>query len=223
MDPFRLCLALGPVAIYLLLLGAINLSRRPFLVTGGRDGAALGLAASGFVLVGPVELFFPDFMAIRLGVLTPFSGPIICVFLLGCYILGMSIVLLLLRPRLVVYNISVDQLRAVLADLVEKLDRDARWAGDSLAMPELGVQLHIEYLPTMRNVSLVSTGPQQSHLGWRRLEIALAAALGEVAVPRNPRGRSLLASGMLIGAMLVAAVALNPQAVAQSLIEMLRL
>ena len=34
MDPFRVCLALGPVAIYLLLLGAINLSRRPLLVSG---------------------------------------------------------------------------------------------------------------------------------------------------------------------------------------------
>ena len=39
MDPFRLCLALGPVAIYLLLLGAVNLSRRPLLVSGVRDAA----------------------------------------------------------------------------------------------------------------------------------------------------------------------------------------
>ena len=33
MDPFRVCLALGPVAVYVLLLGALNLSRRPFTVT----------------------------------------------------------------------------------------------------------------------------------------------------------------------------------------------
>ena len=37
MDPFRLCVALGPVAVYVLLLGALNLSRRAFLVTGTRD------------------------------------------------------------------------------------------------------------------------------------------------------------------------------------------
>ena len=35
MDPFRLCLALGPVAVHLLLLGAVNVSRRPLLVSGG--------------------------------------------------------------------------------------------------------------------------------------------------------------------------------------------
>ena len=49
MDPFRLCLALGPVAIYLLLIGAINMFRRPFLVSGTRDTATLGLALSGFL------------------------------------------------------------------------------------------------------------------------------------------------------------------------------
>ena len=39
MDPFRLCVALGPVAIYLLLVGTLNLFRRPFLVSGTRDAA----------------------------------------------------------------------------------------------------------------------------------------------------------------------------------------
>ena len=60
MDSFRLCLALGPLAIYLLLLGAINLSRRPFLITGARDLAALGVAVAGLVVVGPVELLLPE-------------------------------------------------------------------------------------------------------------------------------------------------------------------
>ena len=60
MDSFRLCLALGPLAIYLLLLGAINLSRRPFLVTGARDLAALGVAVAGLVVVGPIELLLPE-------------------------------------------------------------------------------------------------------------------------------------------------------------------
>ncbi|MEI7903478.1 MAG: hypothetical protein WCK89_24835, partial [bacterium] len=59
MDPFRLCLAFGPVAIYAVLLGAINLLRRPFAVSGTRDAAALGLAVSGLVIVGPIELFLP--------------------------------------------------------------------------------------------------------------------------------------------------------------------
>jgi hypothetical protein len=216
MDPVRLCVALGPAAVYLLLLGAINLSRRPFLASGARDAAALGLAVSGLFVVGPLELFVPDAAAARF-------GPFVWLLLLAFYALCLVLVLLLLRPRLVIYNVSADQLRAILADLVEQLDSEARWAGDSLALPGLGVQLHLDNLPAMRNVSLVSTGPNQNYLGWRRLELALWAALGRVEVPRNPRGASLLSAGVLILSALIFAIARDPQAVAQQLLDLLRL
>ena len=212
MDPFRLCLALGPVAVYVLLLGAINLSRRPFLVSGTRDAAALGLAISGFVIVGPIELFFPEAAAMSF-------GAFVWVLLLAFYALCLVLVLLLLRPRLIIYNISADQLRPILADLVDQLDPDARWAGDSLALPGLGVQLHLDNLAAMRNVSLVSVGPNQNYLGWRRLELELAAALSRAEVSRNPRGASLIGAGVLIIALLILAVARDSQAVAQTLFD----
>ncbi len=217
MDPFRLCLALGPVAVYVLLLGALNLSRRPFLVSGTRDAAALGLAVAGFVIVGPMELFFPDAAA------SVFQASYVWLLLLAFYGLCLILILLLLRPRLIVYNVSVDQLRPILADLVGELDSDARWAGDSLALPNLGVQLHIEGHSTMRNVSLVSVGPKQSHPGWRRLESALASVLEQVEVARNPRGVTLVGTAVLIGTTLVMAIARDPQAVARALFDMLRL
>ena len=66
MDAFRLCLAIGPVAMYLLLLGALNLSRRPLLVSA-RDAAALWLAVSGLIIIGPLELFIPFDALARLG------------------------------------------------------------------------------------------------------------------------------------------------------------
>jgi hypothetical protein len=215
MEPFRLCLALGPVAVYVLLLGAINLSRRPFLVSGTRDAAALGLAISGFVIVGPIELFFPEAAAVRF-------GPLVWVLLLAFYALCLVLVLLLLRPRLVIYNISADQIRPILAELVERLDPEARWAGDSLFLPTLGVQLHVDNQAAMRNVSLTSVGRNQNPLGWRRLETALAPALGQMDVARNPRGASLISAGMLIILALVLVVAHNPRAVTQALFDMLR-
>ena len=49
MDPFRLCLALGPLTAYLLLLSALNFSRRPRIVSGARDAAVLGLGVVGLV------------------------------------------------------------------------------------------------------------------------------------------------------------------------------
>ena len=50
MDPLHVCIALGPLAMYLLVLGSMNLSTRPMLTTGGRDFAALAIAISGFVV-----------------------------------------------------------------------------------------------------------------------------------------------------------------------------
>ena len=216
MDPLRLCLALGPVAVYVLLLGAINLSRRPFLVSGTRDAAALGLAVAGLVIVGPIELFFTNAALIR-------YGPYVWVLLLAFYGLCLVLVLLLLRPRLVIYNISADQLRPILADLVTQLDSQARWAGDSLALPSLGVQLHVDHQPAMRNVSLIAVGPNQNHLGWRRLELALGPALSQVPVARNPRGASLVCAGVLIVVTLILVIARDAQAIAQALFDMLRL
>jgi len=214
MDPLRLCLALGPAAVYLLLIGAVNLSRRPLLVSGVRDGAALGLAVSGFMIVGPIELFLPEAAAIH-------YEAFVWILLFALYGLCLALVLLLLRPRLIVYNISADQVRPILAELVEHLDDDARWAGDTLVLPRLGIQLHVDYLAAMRNVSLTSVGSRQSHAGWRHLELALRDALGRVEVARNPRGATFVSAGVLIFATLVLAVARDPQAVTRALFDLL--
>lgn len=216
MGAFHACLALGPLAVYFLLIGGINLSRRPFLVSGTRDAAALGLAVSGFVIVGPLELCLPDAASVRF-------GAYVWVLLLGFYALCLLLGLLLLKPRLIVYNISGDQLRAILADLVEELDSGARWAGDVLLLPSLGVQLHLDHSGVMRNVSLTSVGGRQDPLGWQRLESALAGGLSRVATRRNPRGAIVVAAGSLIILGLAYAVACDPQAAAQALFDMLRL
>ena len=215
-DPFRLCLALGPVAVYLLLLGAINVFRRPFLVSGVRDTAALGLAVSGLVVVGPVELFLPVAAMIAF-------GPYVWAFLIALYALCLVLVLLVSRPRLVIYNISVDQLRPILADLVVELDPDARWAGDSLVLPRHGVRLHIESLAVMRNVSLIAVGPQQNYQGWRQLELALRMELSRLEVPRNLLGVILMGTAVLLGSALLSIIALNPRAIFQALSDMLQL
>ena len=216
MGAFHTCLALGPLAVYLLLIGAINLSRRPFLVSGTRDAGALGLAVSGFVIVGPVQLCLPEDALVRF-------GPYVWVLMLAFYALCLVLVLLLLRQRLVVYNISGNQLRALLAGLVDQLDSEARWAGDVLALPSLGVQLHLDSLAVTRNVSLTPVGANQDPLGWQRLESALAGALGRVPISQNPRGAILVAAGLLIILGLGCAVAYDPRAVAQGLFDMLRI
>ena len=95
---------------------------------------------------------------------------------------------LLARPRLVVYNVSVEELHPVLAEAAARLDAESRWAGNSLMLPKLGVQLHLESFDLMRNVSLVSSGNRQDIDGWRLLARELNTALRPVRVKPNPRG-----------------------------------
>ena len=59
-DPLRLAIAVVPVAAYVLVLGLLNLRRRPFLTSGGCDLTALGIALSGLMFVGPMELLRPE-------------------------------------------------------------------------------------------------------------------------------------------------------------------
>ena len=216
MELFPLCLAFGPIAVYLVLLGIINLARHPLLVTATRETLALGLALSGFIIVGPMQLFLPEEAA-------RFFHSFIWVLLVAFYLLCLTLVLLLSRPRLVVYNVTLNQLRPVLGELAIELDPDCRWAGDHLVLPQMGVQLHLEEFPSMRNVSLIATGPEQSLEGWKRLERTLRGRLRQVEVPRNPRGVTLLSSGAAILGVLLYKSFSDPQAIAQGLYRMLRM
>jgi hypothetical protein len=212
MDPLSLCLALGPVAMYLLLLGGVNLARRPVVVSGARDTATLALALSGLVVIGPMALFFPYSAASHF-------GGYVWLLLFFLYAMCVVLTLLLMRPRLVIYNISIDRLRSFLADAVERLDADARWAGDSLILPQLKVQFYVDNYPALRNVSLVSVGGKQSHAGWRRLELVLMAALARAEVPRNLHGLNLLFCSALILAGLGIAIAYNPQPLWEAVLD----
>ena len=108
-DPLRLAIALVPVGAYVLVLALVNARRRPFLTSGGCDLAALGVALSGLMFVGPLELFRPE-------AATREFGNYIWLFLLSLYWLGLLLALLVARPRLVVYNISSEELRPVLVE-----------------------------------------------------------------------------------------------------------
>ena len=216
MDPVHVCIALGPLAMNLLLLGVINLSRRPFLTTGGRDIAALSVGICGLVIAGPMELFLPESAADRF-------GPYAWLLMIGLYALSVTLVVLLVRPRIVIYNTTLEQLRPALADVVARLDDEARWAAESLVMPHLGVHLHLEPSNWWNNVQLVASGPHQNHPGWRRLERELAVELRTMRGSPSPYGVSLIAFGLLLSAWVTFWLATEPQQVADGLADMLRL
>jgi hypothetical protein len=216
MDAVHLVLAFAPLGLYLIGLGVVHWRGRPIVLTGAADVSLLALAVVGLMIVGPMEFMLP--------VTLPLPGKYVWLMLLLCYSLLVTLWNLLARPRLIVLNVSADQLRSILVDAAARLDSHPQWAGDSLALESLGVQLHLEEYPPMRTVSLIATGSRQSETGWARLRTELAGRLREVKSPDRRRGYALAIIGLLMLAWPVGqVVALGTPVVAQTLRDILRM
>ena len=144
--------------------------------------------------------------------------PILILF----YALCLTLLVLLLRPRIVIYNVSPEQLRSALEEVIGKLDKEASIAGESVCLPNLGVQLHLEPLPVLKNVQLKASGPLQSYQGWRELELALSAALRHNPGAANPYGISLILLGGLMMGLICWWMASSGEQIAQAWVEMMR-
>ena len=191
MDPLHFCIAIVPLSVYLLMLGLLNLRRRPFLTTGARDIAALGVGIVGFMIAGPMELFFPESAASQFGAW-------VWVMLLVFYGLCMSLIVLLMRSRIVIYNVSMEKLRPALTMVAMEMDRKSRWAGDSLVIPSAGIHLHAEPVGWLRNVQLTAVGHNQSQEGWMTLETELGKSLEKIPVGSNLIGVPLISISVML-------------------------
>jgi hypothetical protein len=213
-DPLRLAIALVPIAAYCLLLALVNARRRPFVTTGGCDLAALGAALSGLVLIGPIELFRPENASAEF-------GGYVWIFLLVFYWLWVWLAVLVARPRLVVYNISAEELRPVIAEAARRVDPQARWAGDSLSLPTVGVALHLESFEIMRNAALKSSGGKQNLAGWKKLSAELRNELATIRVGRNPRFLGFTLLAIMLFTLSIVQMLNAPEQVAQAVQEMM--
>ena len=94
-----------------------------------------------------------------------------------------------------------------------------RWAGNQLSLPGLGVQLHLDSLDIMRNVSLVASGGRQNLDGWRRLARELGRSLSSMRVKANPRAVGLLAVSLALFAVCVTQLLVHPTELVQAMNE----
>ena len=162
-----------------------------------------------------MELFFPEGAASTWGWL---AWPL----LIALYFLGLMLCCLLARPRVVIYNISPEELRSVLEAVLPTIDKDARLNVDTMVLPNLGVQGHIEPFSSLRNAQIVPSGPRQNQQGWSFFTEQLAAALRTTQVPPNPYGVTLLMFATLMLSSVVYFVFRDQRAVAQAFHDMLR-
>jgi hypothetical protein len=216
MDPLYLAVAFVPLALYLIGLAAIHLRSRPTVWSGTLDTSLLGAAVSGLAVAGPMDLFLPES--------SPLSGLYLWLLMLTLYVLGITLWNLLARPRVVIFNVTLEQLRPVLTELTGKLDEQATLTGDSFLLPQLGLQFHVErYLP-LHNVSLIAIGERQSFSGWRRLQTELTAALAGVERASRLPAFGFLAVGIImLASTLGLAAAMGVPALRQKLRDLLRI
>jgi len=201
--------------LYLFVLAALNFSRRPVIISGARDTALLGIGVLGLIVVGPMELFLPRLPS-------EISG-YVWVGMLLMYGLALTLGVLMSAPRIVAYNVSLDQLRPVLSEVVNEADPDARWAGGSVAMPRLQIEFYLDENPSLRNVSLVAAASRQSFTGWRLLEKALKAELrGRVESAPNLCGVVCLAAALIMVADVAWIYYRHGDVISQGFSEMLR-
>ena len=216
MDPVRVTIALGPLCVYLVLIGWLNLSKRPFVTSGARDILALSLALSGLVAIGPIELFMPERAAALMGAK-------IWLPLIMLYMLVASLISMVMKPRIVVYNVSSDEIRPIVGGVVSELDQDARWAGDSVFMPNMQIQFYLQTHPAMRNVQLVATNGEQNLTSWKNLESSLQQAMNKVSVSVNPRAILFFIAASVMTAAVAVSLFAGQAVIAERMQDFLRM
>lgn len=185
--------ALLPLGGYLLALGWAHLRRRPVVVAGTIDLAALAAGVSGLVLAGPLAILQP-----AVG-----TAAWATAILLGSLVLIVAGGLLATRPRLVVYNVTLEQLRPLLAEVVGKLDASARWAGESVVLPARGLQVLLDGRGIARAVSVVAVGSRSSPEAWGEFARGVRRAARKLRVHRSPWGAAsaLVGLGIVVAAL----------------------
>jgi len=123
------------------------------------------------------------------------------VLAIGCFILLVVTVQLASRPRLVVYNVSLEQLRPIVARVATALDPLARWAGETVALPGRDVQVHLDGRGGMRSVSLVTLGSRTSPEGWVEFSRRLRRAVRDQRVRPSPWAGLFLVAALALGGL----------------------
>lgn len=181
MEPFNLLIALLPLAAYLTFFGALRLTGRPMVTTGGRDIFAVAIAISGLMVVGPAELFFPVPAATAFGAaIWPVLG-----FL---YFLIALLVVLSSRPRLIVYGRGPGALIAPLLRAAQCIDPDARAdeAAGQIEFPAARLHLRVDGTRGGDSAEIFAYESGIATSLWNRLLVSLRTELAKEE-PASPR------------------------------------
>jgi hypothetical protein len=208
----QIAIASVPLAVYFILIGAIRLRRTPLVTSGWRDLFALGLACSGLVTVGPMQLFFPTHAASR------WPGWV-WILMFGLYALGLLILALWSRPRLMAYGLRKSQFQEALLAAALEIDPQSSWYGEVLSLPNSGIQLSAESSLGSYVNSVGVVGNLQNLTDWLRLEKAFVRHGSRIQVTPVRSGWLLITAGITVLLISISPVFENP---ATAMVELRR-
>ncbi len=174
LDLLRFAIAILPLAAYTNVLGLLRLRSKPTVLSGAMDLLLLGLAVIGIVAIGPIELFFPRAAYSLLGAW-------VWIVLIALYLFILMLLALNTPPKLVVYGLDHEMLRAQVCELLADEQIRSEWLGYFVDLPELGVRACIEPAGRGSVSQIHAAGKQQNLSGWFTLEKLL---LDKVATTR---------------------------------------
>lgn len=196
-------IAAVPVAMYLILIGSLWLRSRPLVTTGWRDMLALGIAASGLVAIGPMELFFPRDAA-------AFWHGWVWLALFALYMLILMLIILSCRPRFIAYGMNGSEFRATLLEAARRVDPGARWDGEVLNLPGCGIQLAVEPTGTADVYQVASVGSLYNLAAWLTLEREFVKASSTTRRSASRIGVPLILLGFVLLFLAVVPLVIAP-------------
>jgi hypothetical protein len=197
-EPFTILLVLLPLIGYLAVFSLLRLSGKALVTTGGRDVAALAIAVSGMIAVGPGELFFPSSAA-------AIFGPIVWLALASFYGLSISLIALTMPPKLVVYGRTPDEMYEPLLAAAKKIDRAAEGNASTLqiSLPAISVHLRLAGQRGIDHAQVIAFEPNVSLQFWNQLLGALRKEAHHQIAPMPRRGFGMLFVAVCLSSILI--------------------
>lgn len=209
MPAVHFAIAAIPIAVYFILIGALRLRTRPLVTSGWRDTLTLGIAASGLIALGPMQLFFPAQAAAR-------WHAWVWLALFALYALGLMMLLLSCKPRLIAYGMDDNQFADSLLRAAQEVDAQAHWTSDVLSLPNALLQLAVEPSGTARVHQVVLVGMLRNLSSWLELERAFVRCANQTTCPRSNAGWPFTIIGLFLLSWAIIPLVSDPnQALAQ--------
>ncbi len=185
LDYLRLALGLIPLGLYLMVMGLLALRGRPTILTTGQESLLIGFALSGFVLIGPIELFFPTGAYAAL-------GSWVWLLLVALYCLVVLLIALQRAPGWTIVGMDAEEFRAFFEVVLQKGSVDCKWMGNQLQIDKWDVRAIAEPSRGFPKTTCLSPcGRVRNVLGWYQIEKLVATSK---ALEQTDAGRS---SGMI--------------------------